>query len=59
MIPYHGTVKWDALMPILAEIGYNGPLIYEINTRGASGEVLDELVKHMKRIGDRLVSLVR
>ena len=59
LIPYHGTVKWNDLMPILAEIGYDGPLIFEIKTHDATGVVLHELVTHMKRLGDHLITLAK
>lgn len=36
LLPFHGTIKWNAFLEALAAIGYQGPLNYE------SGEVFSE-----------------
>jgi len=59
MAPYDGTVKWNNLMPILAEIGYEGPFIYEINVRATDPVIRDAKIKYLKMVGDHLISLAK
>lgn len=59
LVPYDGTVKWNELMPILAEIGYEGPFIYEVNVRTADPFARDAKIKHMKVLGDYLIGLAK
>ncbi len=57
-LPYLGTVKWDKLMPVLTDIGYEGCFNYELAfARRMPAAMLDATVKYAHDLGRYLLSL--
>ncbi|MBP3701804.1 MAG: sugar phosphate isomerase/epimerase [Lachnospiraceae bacterium] len=59
LLPYMGTVDWNAVLEALVEIGYQGTLNYETGkvTKKAAGEMQLELVKMCYRNGLYLLDM--
>jgi sugar phosphate isomerase/epimerase len=47
MFPFHGSVNWRAIMPVLVEIGYEGDFTYETHKEfnGLPEPIKDSLAK--------------
>jgi sugar phosphate isomerase/epimerase len=60
MFPFHGTVKWSTLLPVLKEIGYEGDFTYETHKEfSALPEILkDPLAAFGYDLGQYCLSLV-
>ena len=57
--PYLGNVNWEAIMPALKEIGYQGDFSFEVKKMGAHVPVRlhDSLWKHLHAVGEYLLSI--
>lgn len=57
--PFMGTIDWFKLIPVLAEIGYDGDLAYETNQVGikAKGELQDAILRLTYENGCYLVKI--
>ena len=44
--PIYGNIKWDAVMPALAEIGYSGPLTLETHCWYDDNALLHSFARH-------------
>lgn len=57
--PYMGNINWEAIMPALKEIGYQGDFSFEVKRMGAHvPEYLkDALWSYLHQVGDYLISL--
>lgn len=59
--PYLGNVNWEAIMPTLTEIGYEGDFSFEVKRIGLGThlpeEIKDSMWLHMKRTGEYLLTL--
>lgn len=61
MFPFHGSINWHELLPVLAEIGYAGDFTYETHKE------FDRLPEHLKdimaktgyEIGQYCISLIK
>lgn len=56
-VPYLGTIEWQKVMPVLGEIGYNGPLTLEINY--TENDMLESYINHSYSCIDYLSKLVK
>lgn len=56
-VPFLGTVKWDKLMPILTEIGYEGCFNYEVSVRKLPAQFIEPYAKLLHDIGRHLLTL--
>jgi hypothetical protein len=61
LLPFMGTVKWKELIPVLAEIGYQGDLTFETGavTRKAARAIQDAYITATYACGEYLLSLYR
>jgi sugar phosphate isomerase/epimerase len=50
LVPYAGTINWDAAMMETQKIGYEGPLVFEVAGHGDAVAVLQRLVKARERL---------
>jgi sugar phosphate isomerase/epimerase len=50
LTPFEGTIDWPAAMTAIQKVGYDGPLIFEIEGRGSSKETLAKAQKARQRI---------
>lgn len=59
--PYLGTVPWGEILPVLAEIGYEGGFNYEIHRHTARlpDEVRDAQLKYLYELARHMVSLAK
>lgn len=46
LTPDQGTVPWEELMPVLNDIGYDGPLTAEIHCRYTDDDLLKSFARH-------------
>ncbi|TVY11425.1 sugar phosphate isomerase/epimerase family protein [Paenibacillus cremeus] len=60
MFPFHGSVDWPTLLPVLAEIGYEGDFTYETHKEfnGLPEAIKDSLAKIGYDIAEYCLSLV-
>jgi L-ribulose-5-phosphate 3-epimerase len=60
MFPFHGTVDWHSIMPVLREIGYEGDFTYEAHKEfyKLPEAIKDSLAKVAYEIGVYCLSLV-
>ncbi len=57
-LPFLGTVKWKELMPVLADIGYEGDFNFELSIcKRMPEEMLMPTARYVRMIGEYLVSL--
>ncbi len=61
ILPFHGSIDWNKIMPILKEIGYKGDFTYEIHnyTNKIPLELRDSALKFSYDIGNHLISLAK
>ena len=45
-LPDHGSIQWDELMPVLTEIGYEGPLTAEVHCSYNDDDLLKSFMSH-------------
>lgn len=58
LIPFMGTISWERIMKVLRDIGYEGPLVYELSaTANMPMPLKMETMKYAKTVGDYLLSL--
>lgn len=59
LLPFHGTIDWLSIMPVLTEIGYEGDFTYEAHKEfdGMPEPLKDPLAKVAYEIGTYLLSL--
>lgn len=59
LLPFMGTVDWDHVIPVLAEIGYQGVLNYEVGkvARSAPRELQVEILKTVYANGNQLLRI--
>ena len=57
--PYMGTVNWEAVLPVLKEIGYEGDFSFEVRRMGPQVPrwVSDSLWAHLLNVGKHLMAL--
>lgn len=57
--PYLGNVNWEAIMPTLKEIGYQGDFSFEVIRMGphVPEYLRDSLWVHLRKVGEYLISL--
>lgn len=60
-LPYHGTIRWDAVMEAFAQIGYTGNLNYESGcfVDRVPVELRPESAKYMAKVGQYLIERFR
>lgn len=60
MFPFHGSVDWGSIMPVLAEIGYAGDFTYETHKEfnGLPEPIKDSLAKVGYEIGQYCLTLL-
>lgn len=55
LVPYAGTIAWDAAMMELQKVGYDGALIFELGAPGDPVETLRKAAKARERLEKNLV----
>jgi sugar phosphate isomerase/epimerase len=50
LLPFAGTIDWDATMIALSKVGYAGPLMFELPDHGDAERTLDEAVGARRRL---------
>ena len=45
LVPFEGSINWDATIMELEKIGYDGVLMYEVRNRQSAGQVLERCVR--------------
>jgi sugar phosphate isomerase/epimerase len=40
LVPFEGTIDWPGAMTTLQKVGYDGPLLFELNGRGNTADIL-------------------
>ena len=50
LVPFEGTINWDAAIMELEKIGYDGVLMYEVRNRDSAAQVLDRSVRARKKL---------
>lgn len=60
-VPYLGNVNWEAIMPTLKEINYQGDFSFEVKRLAAHvpEHIKDSMWMHMKRVGEYLISMAK
>ena len=60
ILPYHGTIEWEAFMKALGEVGYEGDFTYEIHnfSKGFDAGFRQEAVTFARKLGEHMVSLM-
>jgi sugar phosphate isomerase/epimerase len=60
LLPFHGTVKWDKVLPVLAEIGYEGDFTYEAHKEFVKMPdfLRDQIAKTAYDLGQYCVSVI-
>lgn len=58
-VPYIGNVNWEAVMPALKRIGYEGDFSFEVKRLAAHvpESIKDSMWRHMMKTGEYLLSL--
>ena len=56
LVPYAGTIDWDAAMMETQKIGYEGRLIFEVADTGNAVQVLERCVKARERLENTFVT---
>jgi sugar phosphate isomerase/epimerase len=56
LVPYAGTIDWDAAMMETQKIGYDGPLMFEVADTGDPLDVLRRSVKARERLEKTFVT---
>ena len=56
LVPFSGTIDWDAAMMATQKIGYDGPLIMEVGDTGDPLDVLRRAVKARERLEKTFVT---
>ena len=56
LVPFSGSIDWDAAMMATQKIGYDGPLIMEVGDTGDPVEVLRRCVKARERLEQTFVT---
>lgn len=59
LLPYVGIVDWDSVMPVFAEIGYEGDITFEIHnfTRRMPPELREAALRFSFAVGEHLLKL--
>jgi sugar phosphate isomerase/epimerase len=57
-LPFEGKLDWKEVIRALADVGYQGPLIYEAHLRGVSNcrEVVSRIVENYSRLVEHVLS---
>lgn len=50
LVPFEGSVNWDATIMELEKIGYDGVLMYEVRNRESAAQVLERCVRARKTL---------
>ena len=50
LVPYQGTIDWDAALMTMQKIGYDGTYLMELANTGAPAAVLEEARRARQRI---------
>jgi hypothetical protein len=50
LLPFAGTIDWDATLIALSKVGYPGPLMFELPDHGNAERTLDEAVGAQRRL---------
>ena len=50
LVPFEGSINWDATIMELEKIGYDGVLMYEVRNRESAAQVLDRCVRARKTL---------
>lgn len=60
-VPYLGNVNWEAIMPVLREINYQGDFSFEVKRMAnhVPEALKDSMWAHMKTVGEYLLTLVK
>jgi sugar phosphate isomerase/epimerase len=56
LVPYAGSIDWDAAMMETQKIGYDGPLMFEVADTGDPVQVLERCVKARERLEKMFVT---
>ena len=56
LVPYAGTIDWDAAMMETQKIGFEGVLMFEVAGHGNPGDVLERTVKARTRLAKTLIT---
>jgi sugar phosphate isomerase/epimerase len=56
LLPYRGTIDWDAAMMETQKVGYEGRLMFEVADTGDPLEVLKGAVKARERLEKTFVT---
>jgi sugar phosphate isomerase/epimerase len=56
LVPYAGTINWDAAIMETQKIGYEGLLMFEVAGHGNPSDVLDRTVKARARLEKTLIT---
>lgn len=61
ILPYHGTIDWDAFMKALGQIGYEGEFTYEIHnfSKGFDAGFHQEAVKFSRILAEYMIGLMK
>ena len=55
-LPGDGNINWQKLLGLLENVGYDGPLIYEVRGRRNGGKIiLEELAENQQRLVQKLL----
>ena len=55
LVPFAGTIDWDAAMMETQKVGYDGMLMFEVSGAGAPGEALRRAARARERLAGMLV----
>ena len=50
LVPFEGSINWDATIMELEKIGYDGVLMYEVRNRESAAQVLERCVRARKTL---------
>lgn len=53
-LPFDGTIDWAAALTAVQKVGYDGPLVFEVNAQGAARTTLQKL-RDVRRRMERLL----
>lgn len=56
LVPFAGTIDWDAAMMETQKIGYEGVLMFEVAGHGNTGGTLERTVKARERLQNALIT---
>lgn len=55
LVPFEGTIDWAAALTTIQKVGYDGPLMFELQSRGATGDTLGR-ARQARQQMDRLLA---